>query len=74
MITLNVLASVISCCIQSELNIDTQTRKRFLKTKTEHPNKFQKAKVLKFEGREKGNSMLLKITSCRNIILTDAHQ
>ena len=39
----------------------TKTRKRFLKTKIDRANKLKKSKVLKFEGREKGITMLLKI-------------
>ena len=29
-----------------------------MKTRTVHPSKFKKLEVLKFKGREKGNSML----------------
>ena len=42
------------------------TRKRFLKTKAERSNKSQKSKMLKFEGRETGNLMLLEICKINN--------
>ena len=42
-------------------------KKKFLKTKTEFPNKLKYENMLNFRGREKEKNMLSKIMSYRNI-------